>query len=97
MNNVAENPNAVADYYSHYVGRYEKIRIGRMEYLAHDFVQFLRMHEEDANWEEIARQGPSKIGVGTYGEHIRGDLRVRINRANEELCHRFGYLNALDF
>ena len=68
-----------------------------MEYLAHDFVQFLRMHEEDANWEEIARQGPSKIGVGNDQTPIPGDLRVRINRANEEFSHRFGYLNALDF
>jgi len=97
MNNVADNPNAVVDYYYHYIGRYEKIRIGRMEYLASDFCQFLRQDNEDADWKEIARQGPSKIGVGNDQSPIPGDLRVRINRANEEFCHRFGYLNVLDF
>jgi hypothetical protein len=97
MNNVADNPNAVSDYYKHYIGRYEHIRIGRMEYLSTDFVSFLKLDNEEANYEAIEKSGQSKIGLGTDQSPVDGDIRVRINRANEEFCARMGYLSVLDF
>ena len=97
MENVANNPNAVADYYFHYIGRYERIRMGRMESLAPDFISFLKLGNEKANYKAIEQSANSKIGIGTDQSPVEGNLRVRINRANEEFCHRMGYLNALDF
>ena len=97
MNNVAENENAVADYYLHYIGRYDRIRIGRMEYLAYDFISFLRLGNEKFNEEAINLAAKSKIGEGTLTNNLPGDLRSRINYANKEFCAKMGYLNINDY
>lgn len=97
MNNVAENENAVADYYLHYIGRYDRIRIGRMEYLAYDFISFLRLGNEKFNEEAIKLAAESKIGEGTLTNDLSGDLRSKINYANKEFCAKMGYLNINDY
>lgn len=91
MENVANNKNAVADYYKHYVGKYKNVQYGRMEFLASDFLNILTINNESFNEKAIRKSGNSIIGKGTSHSPVAADIRKRINQANVDFCKKFGY------
>jgi len=92
MNNVANNKNAVWDYYQHYIGKYETVWYARMENMAEDLVDILGKLGESTNFAGFLAESDRVIGKGTNNDAVEMDLRLRINNANAEFCRTFGYM-----
>jgi len=91
MLNVAKNQNAVSDYFMDYIGPYESILVGKLENLGVDFITFLQLGDEVADYAAILESAGHKVGEGAQNDAIDPDLRVAINRANETFCAKFRY------
>lgn len=92
MENVASNKDAVADYYNHYVGKYDNVIFGKMENLAEDFLNILVANNEDIDYDAIKRSADSIIGKGTSDQQVEPQLRKRINYSNLDFCKSMGYI-----
>jgi hypothetical protein len=92
MNKVAENKNAVHDYYMHFVSKYSDVRYCKQENLAKDLANVLEELGEKIDRKKILGKKQKLIGKGpNIKKGVEEGLRIRINNANAAFCKQFGY------
>ena len=92
MLNVANNQNAVSDYFMDYIDPYENILVGKLENIGADLITFLQLGDEVADYAKIQECSYWKVGQGPQDDAIDPHVRAAINRANEEFSAKFGYV-----
>ena len=91
MDNVANNPDCVADYYKFYIGKYENVQFGRMENLTLDLLGILDANKERYNKIGIWNSRDTIVGKNPIQEPIDPVIRNKINRNNAKFCQALGY------
>jgi hypothetical protein len=91
MDNVANNPDCVADYYKFYIGKYENVQFGRMENLTLDLLGILDANKERYNKTGIWNSRDTIVGKNPIQEPIDPVIRNKINRNNAKFCQALGY------
>jgi len=89
--NVAANPKIITSYYYHFIGKYKKVRLGRMETIAEDLVKILINYEESFNEDFIRANAMNKIGSGSDQINLPKDIYNQIMKNEEDFCLQFGY------
>jgi len=94
---IADRPEILTSYFDHFTHKYENIQFGKMETIATDLVNILKLYKEDYNNKAIMGNANVKIGNAAIPLKLPLELYNTIMENESKFCDKFGYTEIAAF